>query len=197
MLSIRFQLTERYLLRIRATFISRPQLRHDIVTAHKHQAENRQRKADGYIQPPIMADREFCLAIRPLGCAEEAHTEDAADEGGGQEKHRQDLNDAQRPAVLMGRACYLCGFGSHLDVHLKGGGGVSRTLLPSVGSGLTNLRVSLVDHCEALADANLGPLVVEIAVGANEFCFPEERAECLAELCAQVGFILRRGSCRR
>lgn len=68
-----------------------------------------------------MAHREFCLAISALGCAEKAHAEDTADEGGGQEKHGQNLDDAQCSAVLMGSTCDLGGFGGHFDVHLEGG----------------------------------------------------------------------------
>lgn len=127
LLSFHFQLPEMYLLRIRDSLRSCSQLGRYVITIHEHQAEYRQRKADGYVQPPIMANREFCPAISPLGCAEKAHAEDTADEGGGQEKHGQDLDHAQCSAVLMGSACYLCGFGGHLDVHLKYGG-FSKTL---------------------------------------------------------------------
>lgn len=67
-----------------------------------------------------MANHEGCLAIGPLRRAEEAHAEDAADEGGGQEKHGQDLDDAQCSAVLMGSMCDLRGFGSHSEIHLTG-----------------------------------------------------------------------------
>ena len=39
-----------------------------------------------------MAYRKDGLSIIICGCAKEAHTKDTADEGGGQEEHRQDLN---------------------------------------------------------------------------------------------------------
>ena len=61
---------------------------------------------------------------------------------------------------------------------------------------LTNLCISLVDHCKAFADTNLGSLVVEFAIGANKLRFPEERVECLSEQCAQLCFILHRVPCR-
>ena len=80
-----------------------------------------------------MADCEDCLAISALGRAEEAHAEDAADEGGGQEKHRQDLDDSQCAAVLMRGVRNLCGFGRHCDVHL-GGIIVSKTLPSQTGA---------------------------------------------------------------
>ena len=41
-----------------------------------------------------MADRKDSLAIGPLGSTEKAHAKDTADEGGGQEKNRQDLDDS-------------------------------------------------------------------------------------------------------
>ena len=52
-----------------------------------------------------MANGEDCLTSLVLGRAEEAHTKDAADEGGRQEKHRQNLDVSKRSAVLMGRTC--------------------------------------------------------------------------------------------
>lgn len=60
------------------------------------------------------------MTISPLGSVEKAHAKDTADEGGGQEKHRQDLDHSQCPAVLMGSASDLCGFGRHSDIHLEG-----------------------------------------------------------------------------
>lgn len=51
--------------------------------------------------------------------AKEAHAENTADEGGGQKKHRQNLDVSQCSAVLMGSTCDLCGFTSHSKIHLK------------------------------------------------------------------------------
>ena len=61
---------------------------------------------------------------------------------------------------------------------------------------LTNFCVSLIDHCETLAHADFGPLVVETAVGADELCFSQEGVEGLLERCAQLFFVLRQGPCR-
>lgn len=42
-----------------------------------------------------MTNRKNGLAICPLGRVKKSHTEDTTDEGGGQKKHRQDLDDSQ------------------------------------------------------------------------------------------------------
>lgn len=59
---------------------------------------------------------------------------------------------------------------------------------------LTNLCVSLVYHREAFTNTDLGPLVVEVAVGADKLCFSQEGIEFFEELCTQLRFILQRGA---
>ena len=54
-----------------------------------------------------------------MGGAEEAHAEDAADERGGQEKHRENLNDSWSAAVLIEDVSDLGEFDNHFDVHLE------------------------------------------------------------------------------
>ena len=61
-----------------------------------------------------------------------------------------------------------------------------------IGLVFTNLCVPLVDHCKAFTDTNLGPLVIEISVGANKLCFSHEIVERLPELRAQLYFIMHR-----
>lgn len=119
LLSFFFQLAPIASLQISGPVPSRP--RQQIPTTHKPQARNRQRNANRHVQPPILANHKGHLAVNALGGAEEAHAEDAADEGGWEEKHREDLDDSQSSAVLMGGASDLGGFGGHFDVHLEGG----------------------------------------------------------------------------
>lgn len=66
-----------------------------------------------------MADSKDCLPMCVLTRAKEAHAKDTADEGGGQKKHRQDLDVSQCSAVLMGSTCDLCGFASHFKIDLR------------------------------------------------------------------------------
>lgn len=66
-----------------------------------------------------MADRKDCFPMRVLTRAKEAHAKDTADEGGGQKKHRQNLDVSQCSAVLMGSTCDLCGFASHFKIYLR------------------------------------------------------------------------------
>ena len=84
MLLFRLELTESCLLCIQSPcYLSRLPLDRYVIRAHKNQTQSRQGNTDGDVQPPIMANHEGCLAIGPLGRAEEAHAKDAADEGGG------------------------------------------------------------------------------------------------------------------
>ena len=117
-LSFFFQLTPTDSLQISGPGPSRS--RQQIPTTHKPQAQNRQRNANCHVQPPIVTNHKGHLAVNALGRAEKAHAKDAADEGRRQEKHRQDLDDSQSSAVLMGGASDLGGFGGHFDVHLEG-----------------------------------------------------------------------------
>ena len=118
--SLRFQLAQRCHLHIQRGVSSRFQLGCYTEVAHGQQAQHRQGNAYRYVPPPITANRKDCPAIIALGCAEEAHAKDTADERGGQEKRTQNLDDAQRSAVLMGSTGDLGGFGCHFEVHLRG-----------------------------------------------------------------------------
>lgn len=62
-----------------------------------------------------------------------------------------------------------------------------------MGLGLTNLCISLINHCKAFTDADFGSFIVESAIGANKYRFSQERAECLVERCVQLYFMLHRG----